>query len=95
MSYYKHKRDYRQSRNGGFLSLIGLFIIFSGLMWYFKIDVRGFIDSHAEIKNFFVAGKDMIISLFKNYFSPVLSYLWNNIWVDIVWKHIKGLIVPV
>lgn len=99
---YNHKHEKRErvlfirkDGQAGFLHLIGMFVIFAGLVWYFNIDVRGFVDSHLEVKNFFIASKDMLVSFFTDYFKPILSYVWNNIWLDVIWKNIKGLIVPV
>ncbi|MCI0542429.1 hypothetical protein L0Y69_01585 [bacterium] len=77
------------------MHLFGLFAIFAAMMWYFQIDVRGFVDSHPEIKNSLGAGKDFIIAVWNNHIQPNAEYLWQDIWIDTIWKFIKGLIVNV
>lgn len=88
----KNKRGKGQA---GLIHLFALFAIFAATLWYFQIDVRGFVDAHPEIKNSLLAGKDFVMSVWNNYIQPNAEYLWQDIWIDVIWKFIKGLIVPV
>ncbi|MBI2120507.1 MAG: hypothetical protein HYT94_02695 [Parcubacteria group bacterium] len=74
------------------MKLIVLFIIFSIALWYFNIDVRGFIDSHPQIKASLEASISFLIALWNNYLSVASSYIWNDIMIDIVWKNLAPFI---
>lgn len=92
----KQKVKTRKNRNrntqAGFLHLIGLFAVFAATLWYFQIDVRGFIDAHPEIQEFFVSWKNFFVSLWNNYLSRLLLFLWDAVLVDYVWKHGVALV---
>jgi hypothetical protein len=77
---------------GGFIHLIILFAIFCVIIWYFKIDVRGYIDSHPKIKDSLNAMIDFMINIWKNYLEGAGTYIWNNIIIDIIWKNMAPLI---
>lgn len=77
------------------MSYIGFFIIFAGLLFYFGVDVRGFVDSHAGVKDVLIEWKDKAFVFYKAWIYPVLSYIWNDVWLETIWKNIKRLIVPV
>lgn len=73
------------------MKLFVIFIILSMTLWYFHIDVRGFVDSHQGIKTSFEAVANFLVSLWHNYLSSAASYIWNDIMIDIVWKNIAPL----
>jgi hypothetical protein len=69
-----------------------LFIIFSITLWYFNIDVHGFVDSHPQIKSSFETVTNFLSAFWRNYLSGAASYIWNDIIIDIVWKHLAPFI---
>lgn len=74
------------------MKILILFIVFSMTLWYFHIDVRGFVDSHAQIKSSFEAITSFLVALWHNYLSGAASYIWNDIIIDIVWRHLAPFI---
>ena len=73
------------------MKLFFIFIIFSMTLWYFNIDVRGYVDSHPQIKTSFQAVTSFLAALWHNYLSSAAAYIWNDIIVDIIWKHLAPL----
>lgn len=69
-----------------------LFIIFSITLWYFNIDVRGFVNSHPDVKTSFEAVTNFLSALWHNYLSSAAAYIWNDIIVDIIWKNLAPFI---
>jgi len=82
---------HQKNTNGGFIHLIILFAIFCVIIWYFKIDVRGFIDSHAGIRNALIGMIDFLKGIWKTYLEGAGTFIWNNIIIDIIWKNIAPL----
>jgi len=80
------------SQQGGFLKIIFLFVVFFALLWYFKIDVRGFVDSHPVIKDIFTKGATFLENLWRDYLKGAGSYIWNNIIIDLIWNNIAPLL---
>lgn len=76
------------------MKLVVLFIIFSVALWYFNIDVRGFIDSHPQIKTSLESSVNFLVALWNNYLSGAAAYIWNDIIIDIVWKNIAPFFHP-
>lgn len=74
------------------MKLIVLFVIFSVALWYFNIDVRGFVDSHPQIKGSLEVSVNFLVALWNNYLSGAAAYIWNDIIIDIVWKNIASLV---
>lgn len=68
------------------MKLIVLFIIFCIIVWYFKIDVRGYVDSHPQIKIAFTDITNYVKAIWDNYVASAASFIWDNILVNIVWK---------
>jgi hypothetical protein len=50
--------------------------------------VRGFVDSHAEIKKSFEIITKFISALWRNYLSSAAIYIWDDIIIDVVWKNL-------
>lgn len=73
------------------MKLAVLFVIFSMTLWYFNIDVRGFVDSHPDIKTSFEAITNFLAALWNNYLASAAAYIWNDIIIDIIWKNIAPL----
>lgn len=73
------------------MRLIILFIIFSMGLWYFHIDVNGFVNAHPQIKTSFETITSFLSALWHNYLSNAMSYIWNDVIIDIVWKNISPL----
>jgi len=71
--------------------IIFLFVVFSLILWYFHIDVRGFIDSHAGIREAAVSITNFVASIWNNYLAAAVSFIWNNILIGIIWK---GVVLP-
>jgi len=80
-----------KKNNSGFIQLIFLFIIFCVIVWYFKLDVRGYIDSHPQIKDSLNAMIDFMTKIWKNYLEGAGTYIWKNIIVDIIWKNLSAI----
>ena len=55
----------QKTRQQGFVKLIILFIIFCIIVWYFKLDVRGYVDSHPQIKSAFTDITNYLSALWK------------------------------
>ncbi|MFA5831701.1 MAG: hypothetical protein WC878_07810 [Candidatus Paceibacterota bacterium] len=72
----------------GFMEIITLFIIFCIIVWYFNIDIRGFIDSHPQIKNSLLSFIDFWKRIWNDYLVGAGAYIWNNIIIGIIWKNI-------
>jgi hypothetical protein len=83
----------QKSTQGGFLEIITLFVVFCVIVWYFKIDVRGYIDSHPQIKDSLTGAVDFLKRLWSDYLSGAGMYIWNNIIIDVIWKNIDKLIL--
>lgn len=83
------KRSYDQR---GVVEIFFLFLILATTLWYFKVDVRGFIDSHPEIKEFFVALFEYLKFVWVTYLSNMVSFVWDTVLVGGLWK---GIILPV
>lgn len=73
------------------MKLVIIFIIFSMTLWYFNIDVHGYVDSHPQIKSSFEAVTTFLAALWHNYLSSAATYIWNDIIIDIIWKHLAPL----
>ena len=74
------------------MKLLVLFIIFSMTLWYFNIDVRGFVNSHPDVKTSFEAITHFLSAIWNNYLASAAAYIWNDIVIDIVWKNIAPFI---
>ena len=70
------------------MKLFAIFIILSMTLWYFHIDVRGFVDSHQGIKTSFEVVTSFLVALWHNYLSSAASYIWNDVIIDIIWKNL-------
>jgi len=75
-----------KNKEGGFFKVIGLFVVFALTMWYFKIDVRGFVESHPEIKTSFEKIKDFLVSFWNGYLRNAFSFIWNDVMVGTIWE---------
>jgi hypothetical protein len=82
----------KKNTEGGFLHLIILFIIFCIIVWYFKWDVRGYIDSHVELRDSLLGIIHWMKSVWKDYLAGAGAFVWNNIIIDIIWKNIAPFI---
>lgn len=69
----------KQGREGGFLKLIVLFVIFAGLMVYFSIDLRGFIDSHPGFFEFFHSVGEFAVHIWLAYILPFIQWIGDRI----------------
>lgn len=81
----------KKNTQSGFLHLIILFIVFCVIVWYFNWDVRGYIDSHAELRDSLLGIINWMKSVWKDYLAGAGSFIWNNIIIDIIWKNIGSL----
>jgi len=77
---------------GGFIQIIFLFGIFCVIVWYFKLDVRGYIDSHQELRDSLIGMINWLKSIWKDYLEGAGMFIWNNIIIDLIWKNIAPLI---
>lgn len=82
------KREKSDQR--GILSLILAFIVFAGTMFYFQVDLRGYVESHPQIRKFIETSANYAASLW-NYFLWVGNFLWYDIMVDLIWNNIVSL----
>jgi hypothetical protein len=82
----------QKNKQKGFMELIALFIIFCVIVWYFNIDVRGFIDSHPQIKNSLLGMIDFLKRIWNDYLLGAGVYIWNNIIIGIIWNNIGPLL---
>lgn len=73
------------------MKFFAIFIILSATLWYFHIDVRGFVDSHQGIKTSFEVVTSFLVTLWHNYLSSAASYIWHDVVIDIVWKNLAPL----
>jgi hypothetical protein len=78
--------------NGGFIQLIFLFGIFCVIVWYFKLDIRGYIDSHQELRDSLIGIINWLKSIWKDYLEGAGMFVWNNIIIDLIWKNLAPLI---
>ncbi len=76
---------------GGFIHMIILFLVFCVIIWYFKLDVRGFIDSHPQISAFLTRMINFIKQTWNDYIGGVVAFIWKNILVE-GWKNIAPVI---
>lgn len=74
------------------MKIILIFILFSAIMWYFNVDVRGFVNAHPDIKTSLDGAKSFLVSLWHNYLADAASYIWNDVMKDIIWKHLSPFI---
>ncbi len=79
---------HKQNTQSGFMQIIVLFIIFCVIVWYFKIDVRGYVDSHPQIKDILTKTIDALKTLWSDYLVGAGMFVWNHIIIDIFWKNI-------
>lgn len=64
-------------REGGFIKYIVLFLFFAGLLVYFGIDLRGFIEDHPEIAIFLHSVGTFAVNIWQEYFWPFLKWIWE------------------
>ncbi len=74
------------------MKLLVTFVIFAMILWYFNIDIRGFVDSHPQVKYSFEVVTNFLAALWKNYLASAAAYIWNDIILDVVWKNLALLI---
>jgi hypothetical protein len=80
------------NRQKGVVQLFFLFLILATTLWYFKVDVRGFVDSHPEIKKFCLDLFEHLKWAWSTYLSDTVFFVWNTVLVGGLWK---GIILPV
>ncbi len=84
--------NHKKNRESGFIKLIILFVVFCVIVWYFKLDVRGFIDSHPQIKDALTDFIAFLKRVWKDYLFGAGAYAWNNIILGVVWKDLAPFV---
>ena|SRR3989344_3948302 len=77
----------RKKKNGeiSILSVLLLGFIVILVLSYFQISIKAVVESPDAQDNFnYVGGAGK--NLWVEYFKEPVSYLWNDVWVDIFWK---------
>ncbi|MCX6736253.1 MAG: hypothetical protein NTZ13_04175 [Candidatus Parcubacteria bacterium] len=82
----------KRNPQSGFIQIIVLFIVFCIIVWYFKIDVRGYVDSHSQIKDILTKTIDALKTLWSDYLVGAGTFIWHNIIIDIFWNNITPFI---
>lgn len=88
-----YQNQNKNDRQGGIIKLILIFVIFILILSYFNIDLRSVIQSPQTQQNIGYA-KTFALKvwgialkpLWDNYLSKPVLYLWQNIFIEILWK---------
>ena len=75
----------KNTQQSGFIKLIILFLIFCVIVWYFKLDIPGYINSHLQIKTALTQGINYLTSLWNQYLASAWSFIWDKIIVNVIW----------
>ena len=81
-----------KNQNAGFIHMIILFIIFCVIIWYFNINVSGYINSHKELRDSLLGMINYLKGIWQTYLAGAWTFIWNNIITDIIWKNLAPLI---
>ena len=74
-----------KATNRGLIGIIILIVIGIFALSYFGISLRGIVQSNAGQENIgFV--KETSIKVWDGVFKTPAEYLWNDIWVDLMWQ---------
>ncbi|MEX2028909.1 MAG: hypothetical protein WD963_00290 [Candidatus Paceibacterota bacterium] len=80
-------QNFNNKGNRG-ISIIGILLlgfILILVLGYFKISVRGVVESPGSQENIEYV-KDTSRSFWEKYLKDPADYLWNDVWVDIFWQ---------
>jgi len=69
----------KKNEQEGFIHMVVLFVVFCVIVWYFKIDIRGFVESHPQVKSFFIEIVDFVKKLWSDYLYRAGAFIWNTI----------------
>lgn len=84
--------------NGGLIQLILLIIIFILIISYFGINIRKIIQSDTGKDNFGFIWNILqqiwgyIVLIWDKYLSGPVGFIWNGLFVDIIWKNLVQMI---
>src|SRR3989344_7975339 len=88
MTYQNQKNTKR-----GIIKLILLIVIFILIISYFNIDLRAIVESPQTQQNISYAKElaikawDILLKpLWDNYLSKPVLYIWQNIFIEVIWK---------
>lgn len=81
----------KNNNESGLIKLIVLFVIFCVIIWYFKLDVRGFIDSHIQLKDSLTDFIAFLKRVWKDYLFGAGAYVWNKIILGVIWKDLAPI----
>ncbi|MCK9351408.1 MAG: hypothetical protein M0P76_01330 [Candidatus Pacebacteria bacterium] len=82
----------KKNTQGGFIHLMIMFAIFSVIVWYFKLDIRGYIDSHAELRDSLNGMIHFLKGVWKNYLEGAGAFIWNNVIIELIWNNLRTFI---
>jgi len=77
--------DINTNKQGGFIKTILLIIIFLAILSYFGFNLREFIDRPIVKENFGLVW-NIIANLWNTYLAGPVNYLWNNIFINLIWE---------
>ena len=73
--------------NGGLVKLVLVILVVLLIIAYFGVNLRGIVNSSTFQDNWSLI-KDALISLWNNYLSVPFAYVWNQIFVNLIWNPI-------
>jgi hypothetical protein len=74
----------KSNTSGGFIRTILLIIIALLVISYFGLNIRTIVNSPAGKDNFTYT-QEIMISVWNNYLKGPANYLWNDIFLDLIW----------
>ena len=89
-NYFKNKQSGRMSLFG--FIVLGIVLIL--LLSYFKVTVRGIIESPEGQDNVNYV-QSIGQNIWQNYLQDPATYLWNDVWVPLIWHPVLSLLVHV
>ncbi|MFC1801952.1 hypothetical protein ACFLY7_00720 [Patescibacteria group bacterium] len=74
-----------KNQKGGLIKFIFLIIVAIIILSYFGFDLRAIVESPRTQANLGYA-KEIVMTVWDNYLSEPVLYIWNNLFVDIAWQ---------
>lgn len=75
----------KNDTNKGLIKAIILIVIALIILGYFGLNLRNIINSPTVQDNFAYA-EGLIVNIWNNYLSRPAAYLWNNVFIDLIWN---------
>ena len=79
------------TKNGGIVKILIIIISVLILLAYLGFNLRGIIKSPTFIDNWNII-KDVTVNIWTNYLAAPISYLFNKIFIPMIWQPIVNMI---